>query len=134
MANTQKKAAELLFDKLGSNYTRTIYFVNHNDWTYEQVTPEEEGYFWAESVYLVDIKSETHQYLIKWMGRRVEGDENAKFNDLVAKHMGGVLTDFTTLMPLRKGAEDEAFLQFFPKGFFILDEERVPFADYQKKV
>jgi len=60
MANTQKKAAELLFDKLGSNYTRTIYFVNHNDWTYEQVNPEEEGYFWAESVYLIDIKSETH--------------------------------------------------------------------------
>lgn len=68
------------------------------------------------------------------MGRRVEGDDYAKFNELVTKHQGGVLTDFTTLMPLRKGAEDEAFLQFFPKGFFILDEERVPFADYQNKV
>jgi len=44
------------------------------------------------------------------MGRRVEGDDYAKFNELVTKHQGGILTDFTTLMPLRKGAEDEAFL------------------------
>jgi len=75
-----------LFDKLGSNYTRTIYAVDDSNWTYEQVTPEEEGYFWAESVYLIDIKSETHQYLVMWMGKRVEGEQYAKFKELVTKH------------------------------------------------
>lgn len=68
------------------------------------------------------------------MGKKVEGEQYAKFNDMITAFQGGVMTDKTTLMPLRKGAEDEAFLQFFPKGFFILDEHRVPFAEYQNKV
>jgi len=37
-------------------------------------------------------------------------------------------------MVVRKGHEDEAFLQFFPKGFFILDETRVPMSEYYSKL
>jgi hypothetical protein len=35
---------------------------------------------------------------------------------------------------VRKGHEDEAFLKFFPNGFVILDEARVPMADFNAKM
>lgn len=40
----------------------------------------------------------------------------------------------TDIIALRKGHEDEGFLQFFPNGFFILDETRVPMDQYKAKL
>ena len=36
-------------------------------------------------------------------------------------------------MRLRKGHEDEAFMSFFPQGFAILDEQRIPMDDWLAK-
>lgn len=45
-----------------------------------------------------------------------------------------VNTSDMTRIRVRKGHEDEAFLQFFPNGFIILDEARVPMSEWQAKV
>lgn len=47
--------------------------------------------------------------------------------------LGGVLTSDDTFISVKKGQEDETFLNFFPEGFAILDEERIPMADWQAK-
>ena len=46
----------------------------------------------------------------------------------------GVLTSDMTRMRVKKGHEDEALLAFFPDGFLILDEARIPIDDWYAKV
>ena len=45
----------------------------------------------------------------------------------------GVLTNHMTRMRVKKGHEDEGFLAFFPEGFVILDEARVPYDEWLAK-
>lgn len=44
------------------------------------------------------------------------------------------LTSRMTRMRVKKGHEDEAFLSFFPNGFAILDEARIPIDQWYAKV
>jgi len=46
----------------------------------------------------------------------------------------GVLTSDMTRMRVKKGHEDEALLAFFPDGFLILDEARIPMDEWYAKV
>ena len=46
----------------------------------------------------------------------------------------GVLTSDMTRMRVKKGHEDEALLAFFPEGFMILDEARIPMDQWYEKV
>lgn len=39
-----------------------------------------------------------------------------------------------TIVRVAKGHETEELLRFFPKGFIILDETRVPIANFLQKV
>jgi hypothetical protein len=68
------RAAELMMDKLGSSYTKTVYWLQDNRTPIKITDPAEEGKFFAESVYVIDVQGTGHRYLICWMGLRLTGD------------------------------------------------------------
>lgn len=68
------RAADLTFEKLGSNYTKTVYWLQDGHIPVKITNPDEEGKFFAESVYVIDIQGTEHRYLICWMGQRLTGD------------------------------------------------------------
>ena len=73
VAEQQVKAKNLMFDKLGdmANVTKTVYFVEADCHTLTEITdPREHGKFFAESNYVIHIKSPNHQYFINWLGPR----------------------------------------------------------------
>lgn len=43
------------------------------------------------------------------------------------------MTSDMTTMKVNKGCETEELLRFFPNGFVVLDEARVPIADFYAK-
>lgn len=47
--------------------------------------------------------------------------------------VGGVYGTNQTISTVKKGQEDESFLSFFTDGFAILDEARIPMAEWQAK-
>lgn len=49
----------MMFDKLGKDYTRKILYLDDN-YNYHEVAKEEEGYFFAESTYIIDLKGANH--------------------------------------------------------------------------
>lgn len=51
--------------------------------------------------------------------------------EIISDHIN---TSDMSRIRVRKGHEDEAFLKFFPNGFVILDEARVPMADFNAKM
>lgn len=55
-------------------------------------------------------------------------------SDAITALTGGVLTNEMTRMRVKKGHEDEGLLAFFPRGFLILDEARVPLDEWRAKV
>lgn len=55
-------------------------------------------------------------------------------NDAMCVLTNNVLTFDMTFMRMKKGHEDEAFLSWFPEGFMILDEARIPIDDWNAKV
>jgi len=60
VADQQAKIAQLMFDKLGDKWTKTVYYVENYTKHVKIVDPREEGKFFAESTYLVDIKGSGH--------------------------------------------------------------------------
>jgi hypothetical protein len=45
-------------DKLGADYTKTVYYLDDNHSTPVKIEdPDEDGKFFAESCYVIDIKS-----------------------------------------------------------------------------
>jgi|Transcript_32251 hypothetical protein len=125
-----------MFDKLGSldQVIKTVYHVN-SDWkTLTQMAdPREEGIFFAESCYVIHLKSNSHEYFINWLGPKVTSEHTSKMADAMNTLTGGVLTSDMTRMRVRKGHEDEGMLAFFPEGFLILDEARVPLDEWLQK-
>jgi hypothetical protein len=50
-----------MFDKLGNNFTMKVYFVEADFHTLTEITdPREHGKFFAESCYVIHLKSNTH--------------------------------------------------------------------------
>ena len=134
MAKNQQKAAKLVLDKLGANWTKTVYFLQDHKTPVKIEDPEEEGKFFAESCYVVDIQSATHRYQICWQGPKLIGEQHAHTTEAMEIISDHINTSDMTRIRVRKGHEDEAFLGFFPNGFVILDETRVPIADFNAKM
>ena len=112
-----------------------MYHLEDNFTTPVEVTdPQEKGKFFAESCYIVRVTGPKHEYFIHWLGPKLIGDENDNPDEAHGKLVGGVFTSDQTTMRVKKGHEDEAFLKFFPDGFAILDEARIPIADWYAKV
>lgn len=134
MAAQQEKAKALLFDKIGSNWTKTVYHLGEDFRTPVKVTdPLEEGKFFAETNYIVDIQGSGHRYVIKWFGPRATVEHMQGASAAVEQVLGGVFSSDDTCISIKKGHETESFLSFFPDGFAILDEARIPMADWMEK-
>lgn len=111
-------------------------YVLDGDYKPQEITdPAEHGKFFAESNYIVDVKSDSHRYVFKWFGPSTATNEDivSKMSEALVSLLGGVLTSDETYISVKKGQEDETFLSFFPNGFSILDETRIPMADWQAK-
>jgi len=137
VAANMAKAKELMFDKLGplDQVTKTVYFVEEDWHTLTPITDDrEQGKFFAESCYVIHLKSNTHQYFINWLGPRTLSENVAKMATAMDGLTDGVLTNSMTRMRVKKGHEDEAMLSFFPDGFTILDEARVSMDQWYAKV
>ena len=137
MAGQVAKAKKVMFDKLGdlSKVTKKVFFVE-SDWTTltEITDPREQGKFFAESCYVIQLKSPTTQFIITWVGPGGLDDELAKISDATVALTGGVLSTLETRTRVKKGHEDEGLLSFFPEGFTILDEARVPMDEWYAKI
>lgn len=68
------------------------------------------------------------------MGNNLVGDQIAKTSEAMDDICEHLNTSDMTRMPVRKGHETEELLRFFPNGFVILDEARVPMNDFYAKV
>merc|ERR1712060_585916 len=133
LAQTQNKAAEMVLDKLGKNYTKTVYWLKDHKEPVKIEDPEEDGKFFAESCYVVDIKSSSHRYQICWQGPKLVGNQQAQTTEAMEIISDHINTSDMTRLRVRKGHEDETFLRFFP-NFTILDEARVPIAEFYAKM
>lgn len=126
----------MIFDKLGpiEGVTKKVYFVG-DDWkTMTEITdPRENGKFFAESCYVVHLKSAKHEYFINWLGPKVETEFISRMGTGIDALTGYELTSDMTRIRMKKGHEDDAFLSFFPEGFAILDEARIPMDDWYAK-
>lgn len=112
-----------------------MYFVEADWHTLTEVTdPREHGKFFAESCYVIHLKSNTHQYFINWLGPRTLSENISKMATAQDGLTDGVLTSDMTRMRVKKGHEDEALLSFFPDGFLILDEARISMDEWYGKV
>ena len=134
VATTQAKAAQIMLDKLGANYTKTVYFLEDHKTPIKIEDPEEDGKFFAESTYVVDLQSNTHRYQLCWQGKKLTSEENShtlEAMEIISNHIN---TSDMTRIRVRKGHEDESFLKFFPTGFVILDEARIPMAEWNAKM
>jgi len=127
------RAADLMFEKLGSNYTKTVYWLQDGRVPVKITDPAEEGKFFAESVYVIDIQGTGHRYLICWMGQRLIGDQIAKTSEAMDDITEHLNTSDMTRIRVSKGHETEELLRFFPNGFVILDEARTSIADFYAK-
>ena len=77
VAETQAKAKQLMFDKLGpmDQVTMKTFLVGPDYHELIELTdPREHGKFFAESCYVIWIKSPTHQYFINWLGPRTTAE------------------------------------------------------------
>jgi len=136
LAAAQIKAKELMFDQLGplDQVTMKVYYVEPDFRSLTEITdPRESGKFFAESCYVVYLKSASHEYFINWLGPRTLSENISKMATTMDGLTGGVLTNHMTRMRVKKGHEDESFLAFFPNGFAILDEARVPMDEWYAK-
>lgn len=87
IANQHMEAAAMLKSKISDNYTIETYFVSHDYKEMIKITDQKEfGRFFADEVYIVDIKSDQHQYLTTWEGRNINPGDRAKIRELMNKH------------------------------------------------
>lgn len=119
------EAAKLMMDKLGSNYTVTIYHLQDGLKKSVKVdNPKEFGVFFDEEVYCVDINSQQHRYMIIWHGPVPAGGDSAKISETLNKLEDGGVSSNTSRINVRQCQEPEDFLQFFKNGFIILRGKR----------
>lgn len=55
ISDQKVRAAELMLEKLGSDYTKTVYWLQDGRTPVKITDPAEEGKFFAESVYVIDV-------------------------------------------------------------------------------
>jgi hypothetical protein len=81
VANQHLKAASLMLTQLGKDYTVTVYLLEGLTKPVKIEDPREHGKFFAEGVYVVDVQSQSHRYLICWCGPKLGGDQVAKTSE-----------------------------------------------------
>lgn len=112
-----------------------MYFVSEDYTTLTAITdPREHGKFFAESNYVIRLKSPKHDFKILWIGAQTPIDRRARIRDAMAELTGGILTMDMTFTTIKKGHEDEGLLSFFPEGFCILDEARTSMDEWYGRV
>ena len=137
MASQVAKAKALMFEKLGdiSTVQKKVYVVESDWFTLTEITdPREQGKFFAESVYVISLISPQWKFYITWVGPGGLDDELAKVSEGIVNLTNNVLTTHETRTRVKKGHEDEGLLAFFPDGFTILDEARIPIDEWYAKV
>ena len=114
--------------------TMKVYIVGEDWSTLTEITdPREKGFFFAESCYIIHLKSYSYQFFINWIGPNPVNVDRAKMSDASVYLVGGVMTNNETRTTVRKGHEDDGLLAFFHDGFFILDEQRIPMDEWWAK-
>lgn len=119
LANQQRQAAKLLFDKLGAGYSMNVYYCHWDSGQVYPIDKEEWGTFYSDEIYLIDLQGKNHRYIVMWIGSHLSLDqytETSKFFD--------VLTNYTnsweiTRVRVKRGHEEESLLSLFPSGFVI---------------
>jgi len=74
-----------------------------------------------------------HRYVIEWFGPFVTIEMRQAMSAAKSELLGHVFTFDQTYIQVRKGKEDTTFLSFFPDGFLILDEARIPMDEWYAK-
>ena len=82
LSKQQVQAAKLVMDKLGSDWTKTVYYLEDFKTPIKIEDPNEDGIFFAESCYVVDIKSSSHRYQICWQGPKLIGESRFEGSNL----------------------------------------------------
>ena len=103
VAGQQTKVKQLVFDKLGANWTKKVYHLDNFTEPVEVTDPMEAGKFFAESNYIVDIQGEGHRYVIKWYGPKATIPHMQGMSNAAVKILGHVLTSDDTIISVKKG-------------------------------
>lgn len=135
VAEQEKRAAALTLDKLGGSFSYTLYRLSEDLKTPTEVTGENEKMFvYAEDCYVIDVIGPNHRYILLWTGRRLSGDEMNLASLGIDKLTGSEKSTNITRVTIRKGHEDESFMQFFKHGLIILDGPHQPMAQWRDHV
>lgn len=129
IAAMKQKQYDDLMTKLGKNYSVKLYFIGDNRAQPEEVPSEEYGWFHKENVYMIDVKSDKHRYVIQWFGKNTNGDilsAMRKYADILTE---GVLSNQITRTSVCLGHEDNTLLCLF--NHFIVNNGKHEFrADH----
>jgi hypothetical protein len=136
IANRHAQAAKMLMDKLGGpgQYTVDVYYAKDcSELVKIDENSEEYGKFFVEENYVIDIKSKeenAYRYIVSWHGPQGAGERLSKVSDLITYQLqGGVMLSSTSVTQMRVGSEIPTMLQFFKKGFIVLNGPYQNFSD-----
>ena len=74
VANQNIKAAALMLDKLGKDWKKDVYRIEGMKTLVKVYIEHDIAYFFSEEIYVVDIQSSLHRYMVCWMGTPRGGD------------------------------------------------------------
>ena len=78
-----------MLDKLGQNYTKTVYHLEGLKNPVKIEDEFEQQMFFANDCYVVDLHSNSHRYLLCWIGKKLIGEESAFMSeamDVIVNH------------------------------------------------
>ena len=120
-------AASILKKQLGTLEHVTVYHLPAEDNYRKYVKVENEaefGHFFSDEVYVIDIQGSDHRYMVNWQGTKIDGGMQAKCNETMNDMCGGIISSDMSRNYIRQCQEPEDLLQFFPKGFVVLQGKR----------
>lgn len=92
------------------------------------------AHLFSEEMYVVDIQSSHHRYMVFWTGIPLGGDQNAHANEIMDGLCNHELSSDMSRILVQKGREPEDFLQFFPNGFIIHEGKRIQKDKYKAQI
>eukprot|EP00347_Sterkiella_histriomuscorum_P023803 403333332 len=131
MANQQKQAAKQLFDML-QDYQMQVYVVENDKPV--ALSESEWGHFFADDIYIIDLKGKGHRYVLMWMGPKLEAEQHtatSTYMDIVTNYEN---SNLITRTRVRRGHEEESLLSLFPNGFITHTGKRVPIQEKFAKI
>lgn len=124
LAQQESKAKDMVLDKLGADYTKSLYLLGGN-LSEPQLLGEGENIpkvLFQDSVYCLDLNSSQHRYQICWAGKRLAGIDVARASEGMNAICGGELSSHMHRVNVKKGNEDETFLHFFGNHLVLADD------------